>query len=65
MTHNKLSDVSVTSGDEFEAVLKEGVEKAIEAGVDVDGAWEFQTNESTHVWDVVIDEVVKDLDEGE
>lgn len=61
MTDETLSNVSVASEEEFEAVLAEAVKKAIEAGVDVRGAWEFQTNGSTHAWDVVIDELAKDV----
>lgn len=48
MTRDQPCDDPITSDDEFEAILSEAVEKAVGAGVNVRGAWEFQTNESTH-----------------
>ncbi|WP_323174360.1 hypothetical protein [Natrialba sp. PRR66] len=62
MTRDQLRDVSITSADEFEAILAEVVEKAIEADVDVRGAWEFRTRGSTHDWEVEIIELAKHLD---
>lgn len=59
MTHEKLRDDSITSADEFEAVLAEAVEKAIENDVDVRGAWEFRTRGSTHDWEVEIIELAR------
>ena len=63
MTHEKLRDDSITSADEFEAVLAEAVEKAIEADVEVRGAWEFRTRGSTHDWEVEVIELARHLDE--
>ena len=63
MTRNKLSDVSISSEAEFESVLAEAVERAVKNGVDVRGAWEFQTRGSTHNWDVEIVELDKELDD--
>ncbi len=57
MTRDQLRDVSITSADEFEAILAEVVEKAVEADVDVRGAWEFRTRGSTHDWEVEIVEL--------
>lgn len=66
MTHKKLRDVSITSADEFEAVLAEAVEKAIGEDVDVRGAWEFRTRGSTYDWEVEIIELARYPDnEGE
>lgn len=65
MTHDKLRDVTVTSADEFEAVLAEVVEKAIEADVDVRGAWEFRTRGSTHDWEVEVVELARQPEEDE
>ncbi|ELZ02287.1 hypothetical protein [Natrialba aegyptia] len=62
MTRDQLRDVSITSADEFESILAEVVEKAIEADVDVRGAWEFRTRGSTHDWEVEIIELAKHLD---
>ena len=61
MTRDQFNTVTIT--DDFAAALAEAVEKAIEADVDVRGAWEFQTNGSAHAWDVVIDELVRELDD--
>mgnify|MGYP007039247309 CR=1 FL=1 len=63
MTRDQLRDVSITSADEFEAVLAEAVKRAIEADVDVRGAWEFQTRGSTHEWEVEIIELARHLDD--
>jgi len=63
MTRDQLRDVSITSAAEFEAIPAEAVEKAVEANVDVRGAWEFRTRGSTHDWEVEIVELAKDLDE--
>jgi hypothetical protein len=65
MTRDPLTDVSIESSDEFEAVLAAAVEKAIEANVDVRGAWEFRTRGSIHHWDVQIVELARDLDDEE
>jgi len=65
MTRDDLQDVSITSADEFEAVLAEAVEKAILSDVDVLGAWEFRTRGSTHEWEVNISELARYDDDGE
>lgn len=59
MTRDHLRDVSITSAEEFKAVLAEAVEKAIHSDVDVRGAWEFQTRGSTNDWEVEIVELAK------
>lgn len=63
MTRDTFDDVSITSNDEFEAVLARMIEKAITAEVDVRGAWEFRTGGSTHDWEVQIVEL--DRDDGD
>ncbi|MXR51033.1 hypothetical protein GRX03_05355 [Halovenus sp. WSH3] len=63
MTHEKLRDESIANADEFEAVLAEAVEKAIESDVDVRGAWEFRTRGSTHDWEVEIVELARRPDD--
>lgn len=62
MTQDKLDDVSIRSDEEFRVILATAFEVAIEAGVDVRGAWEFRTNGSAHAWDVVISELRTDGD---
>ena len=62
MTDEKSLDVSITTPEEFEAVLAAAVEKAIKADVDVHGAWEFRTGGSTHDWEVQVIELDRDLD---
>ncbi|MBX0304537.1 hypothetical protein [Haloarcula salinisoli] len=57
------SAVTVTSPDQFEAALAAIVETAIEADVDVRGAWEFQTRGSTHDWEVNVIELAKRFDD--
>jgi len=65
MTRDELQAVSITSADEFEAVLAAAVEKAITSNVDVRGAWEFQTRGSTHDWEVNISELARHDDNEE
>lgn len=62
MTRDQLTDVTITSSEEFEAVLAGVVETAVEAGVDVRGAWEFETRGSTHEWELQIVELAKDVE---
>ncbi|WP_114576498.1 hypothetical protein [Saliphagus sp. LR7] len=63
MTRDQLDDVTITSSDEFEAILAEAVEKAVETEVDVRGAWEFRTRGSTYDWEVQITELARDADQ--
>ncbi len=65
MTRDLLRDVTITSEEEFEAVLAAAVETAIEADVDVRGAWEFRTRGSTHDWEVQVVELARHLDDGD
>ncbi|MEF8773411.1 MAG: hypothetical protein V5A37_01680 [Halobacteriales archaeon] len=54
----------VASPEEFETALANLVETAIKAGIDVRGAWEFETGGSTHEWDVEIYELARDSHDG-
>jgi len=65
MKDNYKSAVSITTSAEFEAALAAIVETAVEEGVDVRGAWEFQTRGSTHDWEVNVTELAKRPDGGE
>jgi len=65
MTRDQLRDGMITDSDEFEAILAEAVEKAVEADVDVRGAWEFRTEGSTHDWEVEIVELARYPDDDE
>ena len=62
MTRDPLSDLSIATADEFENALTAVVEAAIKDGVNVRGAWEFRTAESTHNWEVEIVELAKEYD---
>ncbi|RQG87035.1 hypothetical protein EA462_15455 [Natrarchaeobius halalkaliphilus] len=66
MTRDQPGDGSITNADDFEAALAEVVEKAVEADVDVRGAWEFRTRGSIHEWEVEIIELARydDQEEG-
>lgn len=63
MTRNQLSDVSITSPEEFEAVLAEVVENAVESDIEVRGAWEFRTRGSIHEWEVKVIELDRRFDD--
>ena len=65
MTERHITDGSITSEEDFEAALAEATEQAIKAGVDVRGAWEFQTGGSVHNWEVEVYELSRDSDVGE
>lgn len=64
MTRNHLDDDAITTDEEFRAVLAEAVQQADHAGVDVRGAWEFETVGSTLNWELEIVELRKDIDEN-
>jgi len=63
MKDNYKSAVSITTSAEFEAALTAIVEIAVEEGIDVRGAWEFQTRGSTHDWEVNVTELAKRSDD--
>jgi hypothetical protein len=65
MSRDNYSDISVSNSEEFEAALAGIVEAAIKNGIDVRGAWEFQTGGSTHNWELQISELAKTLDADE
>jgi hypothetical protein len=60
-----IPDGSITTDADFRAALAEATEQAITAGVDVRGAWEFQTGGSVHNWEVEIYELARESDDGE
>lgn len=62
MTDDYLTDVAVTTEDDFESLLAELVENAVKEDVDVRGAWEFRTDGSTHDWEVEVVELAVDSD---
>lgn len=63
MTRDQLSDLTITSDEEFCALLATLVELASDGGVDVRGAWEFGTPGVTHNWEVLISELAADIDD--
>ncbi|MHB9287710.1 hypothetical protein ACKVMT_11820 [Halobacteriales archaeon Cl-PHB] len=63
MTRDHLTDVSISTAEEFEDVLAEAIEIAIKSDVDVRGAWEFRTRGSTHDWEVEIFELARNPDD--
>lgn len=65
MTRDYPSEMRITSAEEFEDALAAVVGTAIEEDVDVRGAWEFQTDGSTHNWEVEIVELAKDFETEE
>jgi len=65
MKDDYKSAVTITSSEEFEAALAAIIETAVEADVDVRGAWEFQTRGSTHDWDVNVTELARRPDGGD
>lgn len=65
MTRDPPFDLTVTNSEEFEAVLAAAIEAAVEADVDVRGAWEFETRGSAHSWEVEIMELVRGTEDGD
>lgn len=63
MTRDSLSDLDITSTEEFESALTAVVESAVKRGVDVRGSWEFRTGGSTYDWEVEIYELARKSDE--
>lgn len=65
MANDQFRDITIGTVDEFEEALAAVIEAGIKDGVDVSGAWEFQTAGSTHDWEVEIIELAKDVGEAE
>lgn len=65
MTRDALADVTVDSTETFESLLQQVVEQAVVNGVDVSGAWAFETRGSVHNWEVEIVELAREYDEDE
>jgi len=63
MSGNITVDTPITSSAEFEAALATVVESAIDQGVDVRGAWEFETAGSTHHWELLLLELARRTDD--
>lgn len=53
-------DDTIDTAAEFEAALANTVEAAIHGGLDVRGAWEFETAGSTHYWEINLVELARD-----
>ena len=62
MTRDTYPDIPTGSPEEFKQALATVVEMAIKDGVDVRGAWEFQTRGSTYNWEAEISELAKSFD---
>lgn len=60
MTRDTYSDITIESSVDFQAALSALVESAVLNDVDVRGAWDFQTDGSTHNWEVEIVELAND-----
>lgn len=60
MPRDYLTDVDITDADDFQTALAELVEKADHAGVDVRGAWAFETRGSVHNWELEIIELANE-----
>lgn len=56
---------TITNPDEFEDALAELIESAIEADIDIRGAWEFRTPSSSLDWEVNVTELAKRPDGGD
>lgn len=65
MTPDTLPDDAISNAAEFEDYLAAIVENAVDADVDVRGAWEFRTRGSTHDWEVQLTELANYPDEDE
>lgn len=65
MSRDQLPDVTVDDDETFEALLAELVELADNAGVEVCGAWSFETRGSIHNWEVEIVELANDKGQNE
>lgn len=63
MSEKNLTDGTITTEQDFEALLADAVEQAITAGIDVRGAWEFETGGSVHNWEIEVLELHRDYEE--
>ncbi|MFC6757358.1 MULTISPECIES: hypothetical protein [Haloarcula] len=55
----------INSAAEFESALADIVESAIENNVDVRGSWEFETEGSTHYWELNVVELARESDKAD
>lgn len=62
MTRDLLEDGSITDADEFQGIMAAALEQAIDANVDVRGAWEFQPDGDGEAWEMTIVELVKEIE---
>lgn len=62
MTSDSHPDISISSEHEFETVLAAALEAAALGGIDVRGAWEFQTGGSSPDWEINISELARGTD---
>lgn len=65
MSRDTQPDRSITTSEAFESALSAVVEKAIEADVDVRGAWDFKTRGSTHYWEVEVCELARQVEDDD
>jgi hypothetical protein len=54
MTPTQLTDVTIDTAEDFESVLADAAELASESNIDIEGAWQFDTNRSTIHWEAEI-----------
>jgi hypothetical protein len=65
MRDEYIADGAISTDQDFEAALAAAVEQALTAGVDVRGAWEFETGGSVENWEIEVFELYKEFDGAE
>lgn len=65
MTRDTIGELDITSAEEFEEALAAVIKTAVFEGVEVRGVWEFQTDGSTHNWEVEIVELATEFETEE
>lgn len=59
MTHDSPIDGAITTDDEFEAVLGELLSAAARNGIDIEGSWEYRSDDTGADWEVMVIELEK------
>lgn len=64
MTRDFTIDDTITTADEFEAVLGELLTAATENGFDPEGSWVYRSDGTEQDWEVMVVELEKEAESG-
>ena len=65
MTTNELSNLTITTDEQFESLLSELLDTAMDNGLDVTGVWTCDNHRARHDWEVEVVELLADDSEAD